>query len=65
MSVALREVLTDPSFDEMVVQLFTFDEIVYEFDFGGDEVKCIAVDSSIKGDESMKILLPVLRECRV
>jgi hypothetical protein len=35
MSAAVKEVLGRPEFDDTIVQLYTFTDIVQEYDFGG------------------------------
>jgi hypothetical protein len=65
LSAVVKEVLGRPEFDDTIVQLYTFTDIVQEYDFGGAEVKCVVVDRSIKSDLNVKIVLPALRECRV
>jgi hypothetical protein len=62
---ALKEVLSRPEFDESIVQLYTFTEVVQAYDFGGAEVRCVVLDRTIKSDENARIVLPVLKDCRV
>lgn len=44
---AIKEVLSRPEFDETEIYFFTYDELLQEYDFGGEEVRCTIIDQTI------------------
>ena len=44
---AIKEVLARPELDETVIHLYTYDELVQEYDFAGEEIKCTIIDQTI------------------
>lgn len=46
--LALKEVLGREDLNETNIYFFTYDEVVQEYDFSGEEVRCTVIDPSIK-----------------
>ena len=45
---AMKEVLSRPELDETVIYFYTYDEVLQEYDFSGEEIKCTIIDKSIE-----------------
>lgn len=48
----MKEVLSKQELDELQIYFFTYDEVVHEYDFSGDEVKCTVFDQTIKNSSN-------------
>ena len=44
---AIKEVLARPDLDDLLIYFYTYDDLVHQYDFSGEEVKCTIVDQSI------------------
>ena len=44
---AIKEVLSRPDLDDTVICFYTYDEVLQEYDFSGEEIKCTVIDQSI------------------
>lgn len=51
---AAKEVLSREEMNETQIYFFTYDEVVHEYDFSGDEVKCTILDPSIKNSQQVR-----------
>lgn len=51
-TAAMKEVLARPELDDLCIFFFTYDELVHEYDFSGNEIKCTVVDHTILGEGS-------------
>ena len=45
---AMKEVLSRPELDETVIYFYTYDEVLQEYDFSGEEIKCTIIDKTIE-----------------
>lgn len=44
---AMKEVLSRPDLDDLLIYFYTYDDLVHYYDFSGEEVKCTVVDQTI------------------
>lgn len=44
---AIKEVLARTDLDDLLIYFYTYDDLVHQYDFSGEEVKCTIVDQSI------------------
>ena len=44
---AMKEVLSRPELDETYIYFYTYDQIIQEYDFTGEEIKCTIMDKTI------------------
>lgn len=49
---AVKEVLAKEEFNETQIYFFTYDDVLHEYDFTGEEVKCTIFDPTINNSGS-------------
>jgi hypothetical protein len=51
--------------DETCIYLFTYDEMIHEYDFEGEEIRCTVIDRSIKNQNRIVSVGSPLKRIRV
>ncbi len=44
---AMKETLSQETMDETLIYFYTYDDTIHEYDFSGDDTKCVIMDPSI------------------
>ena len=48
-TAVIKEVFSRADLDDLCIYFFTYDELVQEYDFSGEDIKCTINDQSIEG----------------
>lgn len=62
---AMREVLSRPELDDLLIVFFAYDDLVYYYDLGGEEAKCQVLDQTIEASSALVSNPKCLKDTRV